>query len=214
MKSKYSQDVDEKQKRNYKDSLFVDLFLKCPEAKENFLSLYNALHGTSLVMPDVKIEPFVLEQTIYTGRYNDVFSIELCVEVYNINNIKEEASISIIQKCPTLLGYSRLIGYARNARLQGRKDFLDYAVKRCIAEGILSEYLKRNSTEVRNMLIGEYDYDTDIQVQRMEASEEAAENAARKILEDNMSAELVSKYTSLPLEKILELKKESQAIRA
>lgn len=64
------------------------------------------------------------------------------------------------------------------------------------------------------MLIGEYDYDTDIQVQRTEASEEAAENAARKMLEDNMPAELVSKYTSLPLEKILELKKESQAIRA
>ena len=46
------------------------------------------------------------------------------------------------------------------------------------------------------------------------AAEEAAENAARKMLEDNMPAELVSKYTSLPLEKILELKKESQAIKA
>lgn len=33
-----------KQRRAYKDSVFVDLFARCPEAKENFLSLYNAMH--------------------------------------------------------------------------------------------------------------------------------------------------------------------------
>ena len=34
--------------RNYKDSVFVDLFGEDKKAKENFLSLYNALHGTHL----------------------------------------------------------------------------------------------------------------------------------------------------------------------
>ena len=32
----------------YKDSVFVDLFAEDEKAKENFLSLYNALHGTNL----------------------------------------------------------------------------------------------------------------------------------------------------------------------
>ena len=32
--------------RNYKDSVFVDLFSEDKKAKENFLSLYNALHNT------------------------------------------------------------------------------------------------------------------------------------------------------------------------
>lgn len=32
---------------------FVDLFAKCPESKENFLSLYNALHVTSLPLKQV-----------------------------------------------------------------------------------------------------------------------------------------------------------------
>ena len=31
--------------RKYKDSVFVDLFSEDEKAKENFLSLYNALHG-------------------------------------------------------------------------------------------------------------------------------------------------------------------------
>ena len=34
--------------RNYKDSVFVDLFSEDKKAKENFLSLYNALHNTHL----------------------------------------------------------------------------------------------------------------------------------------------------------------------
>ncbi|MFC2422855.1 MAG: hypothetical protein ACFNPZ_02270, partial [Fusobacterium polymorphum] len=36
--------------RKYKDSVFVDLFAEDEKAKENFLSLYNALHGTNLQM--------------------------------------------------------------------------------------------------------------------------------------------------------------------
>ena len=34
--------------RKYKDSVFVDLFSEDEKAKENFLSLYNALHNTKL----------------------------------------------------------------------------------------------------------------------------------------------------------------------
>ena len=43
------------------------------------------------------------------------------------------------------------------------------AVKICIEKGILKDYLLRKSKEVINMLIAEYDYDTDIAVQREEA---------------------------------------------
>ncbi len=37
-----------KHNRRYKDSVFVDLFSEDKTAKANFLSLYNALHGTHL----------------------------------------------------------------------------------------------------------------------------------------------------------------------
>ena len=42
------------------------------------------------------------------------------------------------------------------------------AVKECMQKGILKEYLQRKSSEVINMLIAEYDYATDIAVQRAE----------------------------------------------
>ncbi|MBR2316647.1 MAG: hypothetical protein IKA37_01620, partial [Spirochaetales bacterium] len=43
------------------------------------------------------------------------------------------------------------------------------AIKEAIKKGFLSDYLNRKSAEVQNMLLAEYDYDTDIAVQRKEA---------------------------------------------
>ena len=37
----------EKENREHKDSLFVDLFYQDETAKKNLLSLYNALHDTN-----------------------------------------------------------------------------------------------------------------------------------------------------------------------
>ena len=45
------------------------------------------------------------------------------------------------------------------------------AIKDCIENDILREYLQRKSREVMNMLLAEYDYDTDIAVQREESFE-------------------------------------------
>ena len=60
-----------KHNRWYKDSVFVDLFSEDKTAKENFLSLYNALHGTSLDT-STKLKPLKLEQAMYTKLSNDV----------------------------------------------------------------------------------------------------------------------------------------------
>ena len=57
--------------RKYKDSVFVDLFSTDEKAKERFLSLYNALHGTQL--HDVSLlENIKLEQVMYMSFTNDV----------------------------------------------------------------------------------------------------------------------------------------------
>ena len=57
--------------RKYKDSVFVDLFSEDEKAKENFLSLYNALHGTKLTAVG-KLKNIRLEQVLYMAFYNDV----------------------------------------------------------------------------------------------------------------------------------------------
>ena len=60
-----------KHNRRYKDSVFVDLFGEDKNAKEKFLSLYNALHGTTFDAA-VKLEPLRLEQVMYMAFCNDV----------------------------------------------------------------------------------------------------------------------------------------------
>ena len=59
------------------------------------------------------------------------------------------------------------------------------------------------------MLISEYSYETDIKVQRREAfrlgKEEGAIETAKKLLLEKIPIEIISKATSLSLEKIQEL---------
>ena len=50
--------------RKYKDSVFVDLFSEDEKAKENFLSLYNALHGTNLKDTE-QLKTVRLDQVLY-----------------------------------------------------------------------------------------------------------------------------------------------------
>ncbi len=63
--------MGEKINREYKDSVFVDLFSKDETAKENFLLLYNALHNTNLPL-DTDLENIQLEQVLYTSLRNDI----------------------------------------------------------------------------------------------------------------------------------------------
>ena len=62
------------------------------------------------------------------------------------------------------------------------------------------------------MLFGEYDYETDIRVQRREAFEDGAEQkaieTAKEALKMNLSFEQIAKLTGLSEEKILQLSKE------
>ena len=235
--------------RKYKDSVFVDLFSEDEKAKENFLSLYNALHGTNLQL-SCPVENIKLDNVMYMNIVNDVsclvdnkiivlaehqstinenmplrflqyiarlyeklqapadrylrklskiptpefyvfyngredypemitlklsdafitkpeqMPLDLEVKVYNINKSK---GAEVLSRCKTLDEYSLFIEEVRlQTQLDPENGFTN-AVKICIEKGILKEYLQRKSREVINMLIAEYDYDTDIAVQREEA---------------------------------------------
>ena len=92
--------------------------------------------------------------------------LDLEVKVYNINKSK---GAEVLSRCKTLDEYSLFIEEVRiQTQLDPENGFTN-AVKICIEKGILKEYLQRKSREVINMLIAEYDYDTDIAVQREES---------------------------------------------
>ena len=238
--------------RRYRDSVFVDFFGEDKNAKSNFLSLYNALHGTELDA-SAELEPLRLEQVMYMAFRNDVAclvdgkiivliehqstinanmplrflqyaarlyeriqnprarylrrlkkiptpefyvfyngeedypesttlrlsdafiaapekpSLELVVSVTNINYNKGN---EILHTCKPLKEYTLFIETVRrHTKLDSENGFRN-AIKECIQNDILREYLLRKSKEVMNMLIAEYDYDVDIAVQREEALQE------------------------------------------
>ena len=240
-----------KYNRRYKDSVFVDLFGEDKNAKEKFLSLYNALHGTTFDAA-TKLEPLRLEQVMYMAFCNDVAclvddkiiilaehqstinanmplrflqyvvrlyeriqnprdrylrrlkkiptpefyvfyngeeeypervilklsdafivqpakpSLELVVSVININYNK---SSKLLSACKPLKEYTLFVETVRkHTKLDSENGFKN-AIKECIQNDILREYLQRKSREVVNMLIAEYDYDVDIAVQREEERE-------------------------------------------
>ena len=235
--------------RKYKDSVFVDLFGEDEKAKENFLSLYNALHGTHLPLSS-PVENIRLDNVMYMNIINDVsclvdnkiivlaehqstinenmplrfleyiarlyeklqaptdrylrklskiptpefyvfyngkedypettvlklsdafitkpeqVPLELTVQVLNINTDKAN---KILTACKPLEEYSLFVEEVRTQTQLDPENGFTNAVKICIEKGILKEYLQRKSREVINMLVAEYDYDTDIAVQREES---------------------------------------------
>ena len=110
-----------------------------------------------------------------TLRLSDAFmtmpekpSLELIVSVTNINYNKGN---EILHTCKPLKEYTLFVETVRrHTKLDSENGFRN-AIKECIQNDILREYLQRKSKEVMNMLIAEYDYDVDIAVQREEERE-------------------------------------------
>jgi len=249
-----------KHNRRYKDSVFVDFFSEDKTAKPNFLSLYNALHGTSYqstaILRNIRLKQIVymsfandvsylvddkiivlaehqstvnpnmplrcLEyvtrlyeqlqnlrqrysrtlkkipipqfyvfyngkenlETMQTLKLSDVFiaqtktpKLELIVQVLNINYDKGNP---VVKNCKPLEEYSLFVEAVRQHTAIDRAHGFEAAIKECIHNNILKDYLMRKSREVINMLLAEYDYDMDIAVQRAEEREIAlAEGEAR-----------------------------------
>ena len=65
-------DADSPPRRKFRDTLFVNMFGRNINAKEYFLSLYTAIHGTDFRIGEVEIKPVMLENVVYKGLANDV----------------------------------------------------------------------------------------------------------------------------------------------
>ena len=87
-------------------------------------------------------------------------------------NINPDAGHEVPEKCPILEEYGQFIDTIRKYQDEGEEDAYEHAIKECIRQGILADYLTKRGSEVVNMLVAEYDYEMDIEVQREEAFEE------------------------------------------
>ena len=139
---------------------------------------------------------------------NSVESLEISVKVININVDKENP---VLNRCEALKEYSEFMEQVKFNLENKIPEALTVAIKQSIKQGFLSDYLSRKSTEVENMLLTEYDYDTDIAVQRQEAYEDGAQQAkietAKNMLVKNIPIDIISECTGLTNNEIKELTK-------
>ena len=133
---------------------------------------------------------------------HDEYALELSVKVVNINYDKAS---EILKLCKPLEQYSLFVDAVRRNIAVDKEHGFEKAIKECIQNDILREYLQRKSKEVLNMLIGEYDYDTDIAVQReesfdmgrLEGSLQAKLETARLMKQANWEIPFIAKMTGL-----------------
>ena len=104
-------------------------------------------------------------------------------------NIRPEEHHEILERCQVLKEYSQFMEIVQNYQISGEEEPYKKAIKECIERGILADYLMRKGSEVVNMLLDEYDYETDIEVQREEAREQGREEGRKQGREEGRKAE-------------------------
>ncbi|MEY8295475.1 MAG: hypothetical protein ACLRJC_02270 [Emergencia timonensis] len=139
---------------------------------------------------------------IYTGRerwdtcelrLSDSFldsapknSLELVVKIVKMKyNKGENETLDILERSEKLRGYSTLLEYVKQRRDEGceLKEAIDEAVRRCISEGILRDFLKSNSPEVMRMLFNEITSEEFAEIRANEAAKEFYEKGIEKGIE-------------------------------
>jgi len=157
--------------------------------KPEFIVLYNGEDN----YPDYK-ELRLSDAFIKTDTKIDL-PLELVVQVYNIN---KGCNREILSKSHTLDSYSRFIDKVREYQKEykweypdkdDRKKLLDKAgrsaIKYCIKNNILRDFLRKHGSEVLNMLYAEYDPEVEMRVVREEALEEGMEKGREEAREED-----------------------------
>jgi hypothetical protein len=140
-----------------------------PLPRPEFIVLYN---GTA-PYPDEKVlklsDSYKDLQELGFSKEDHIF-LELTVKVYNIN---KGHNGPIVERCKTLEGYSTFISKVREheEKLKNRNEAMKVAIKECIENGVLKDFLETNATEVLNMLLTEWNWDDAFAIQREEGRE-------------------------------------------
>ena len=144
--------------------------------------------------------------------------LELTVKVININY---EENHSIVQQCQYLKEYSYFISVVRTYLKKGftLNEAIINAVKTCVNENVMKEFLEKNASEVLNMLFTEFDMDTAIETRKEEGRKEGIKEGFTKgeikkqmeiaknliAILDVKDVNIISKATGLSIDEIKKL---------
>jgi len=131
--------------------------------------------------------------------------LELVVKVYNIN---KGHNAEMAGRSQVLSGYEEFIAQIKeNLKSMELREAIRAAIKSCISKNILVSFLKRNGSEVENMLLTGWDQNEALAVRYEEGREEERKENRKEILG------LIRKgYTAADIEK--HLRKQTRRVTA
>ena len=177
-----------------KRKLYKEQLIRFPAPK--FFVLYNGN----------EFEPVEKIMRLSVAFGGDSSSLELIVTAYNINR---GVNAPLLSKCPYLRDYSTLVGEVKDGLAKGLslRNAIIHAVKFCLANGIMGDYLVEHSEEVFDMLALEWNLDDALQARFDEGRDEGIEEVAVNMIRDGEPLDKILKFTKLSLERIKELEK-------
>lgn len=153
-----------------------------------------------------KNEPLRRQMRLSDAFDGDSDSLELVVTAFNINYDLQQP---LLEKCRYFSDYSPLIGKVKEGIRLGFlcRDAIRRAVKFCLDNGIIGDYLVEHSEEVFNMLALEWNMDDALKARFEEGRDEGMESVALNMLRRGKSLDDIHADTNLSLERIKELVK-------
>lgn len=163
-----------------------------------------------------EVEPLTREMKLSDAFDGDGTSLELVVTAYNINHGLNQP---LLKRCPYLNEYSLLVGKVKEGLRNGliRRDAISNAVKFCIANKIMKDYLENHAEEVFNMLALEWKLDDALKARFDDGYEDGLEeglqlgqnkgieSVALKMIRRGKSFDEIQADTDLPMKRIEEL---------
>lgn len=125
---------------------------------------------------------------------------EWTATVYYLNS---EENSSLLEMCTPLAGYTEVVNRIRerlkpNMTQEDAKKAVDEAVKSCIADGILAEFLTKHRAEVVDVCLTEFDEAKYADTLR----NEGRSNMIADMLRDGKTPEEISSFCKIPLEEV------------
>ena len=149
-------------------------------------------------------EPLQREMRLSDAFDGDNCALELVVTSLNINFGLNQP---LLKKCSYLNDYSTLVGKVKEGIRAGltRREAISRAVKFCLDNGIMGNYLVENSMEVFNMLALQYDNEKAIRASYEDGRDDGIESVALNMIQDGEPLDKIIKFTKLSKERICEL---------
>lgn len=139
-----------------------------------YIVLYNGIEPAPAYQEMKLSDAFI--KSIEPGTY------EWTAYVYNINPGMND---TLLDKCPALKEYMTLVNLVRkNGETMSRDSAIDEAVRTCIDNGILSDFLKKNRSEVQMSFLTEYDEEKYHATLRKEMREDLREEVKQEVKEE------------------------------